>query len=155
MPVEHRGFYERLRSRLQRSLLEQRGLKPGTVDALLLAPDLFMLLARLSLDGRVPAASRALIGTALVYFVTPFDLVPEALLGAGGFIDDLVLAAAVLTHALGPELDEVAAEHWSGEESVRRVLGRLVGSASGLLGPGRSELIRRWLTRRGVDDVEI
>ncbi|MEM9405253.1 MAG: DUF1232 domain-containing protein [Acidobacteriota bacterium] len=145
--TEHRGFYDRLRRRMRRSLLEERGLAPGTVDALLLAPDLFVLLVRLSLDARVPAADRALIGSALLYFVAPFDLVPEALLGAGGFIDDVVLAATLLTHALGPDLEQVAAEHWSGREALRKTLARLMASTTSLLGPGRSRLLQDWLQR--------
>ncbi len=148
---EHRGFYTGLRRRMERSLLEKRGLEPTTVELLLLAPDLFVLLTRLSMDPRVPAASRGLIGAALVYFVSPFDVVPEALLGAGGFIDDIVLAAAVLSHALSADLEEVAEEHWSGRQSLRRLLSRILGSAHQVLGAGRLGALRKILVQRGVN----
>ena len=120
------------------------------MEALLLAPDVFMLLVRLAADSRVPSASRALIGGAIVYFIAPFDLVPEALLGAGGFVDDLVLAAAVLSHALGPDLDDVAAEHWSGLSSVRMTLRSLLGSADRLVAGGPLARLKRLLASRGV-----
>ena len=49
--------------------------------ALLLVPDVFILLVRLALDKDVPGSARAMIGGALAYFVLPFDLLPEAILG--------------------------------------------------------------------------
>lgn len=149
---EHRGFYDRLRRRLRRSLLEDRGFAPATLDALLLAPDLFMLLVRLSMDSRVPKADRALIGSALLYFVAPFDLVPEALLGAGGFVDDVMLAATVLAHALSRDLEAVAAEHWSGRAALRETLSGVASSVTGVLGRRRSQLLRDWLSRRLRED---
>src|SRR5687767_6065257 len=84
------SFYDRLRERIL-AAVEKRGGKMGstTVKALLVVPDIFILLARLALDKQVPAPSRALIAGALVYFVMPADLLPEAILGVGGYLEDL------------------------------------------------------------------
>ena len=78
-----------------------------------------MLLVRLSLDKNVPTQARMLIGGALAYFVLPFDLLPEAIVGVGGYVDDLVLATAVLSQAFGGELEPYARKHWSGSEDLR------------------------------------
>ena len=93
------SFYDRLRERVIEAV-ETRGgrMAEGTLRALLLVPDVFILLVRLALDREVPASARMLIGGALAYFVLPMDLLPEALVGAGGFVDDLVIATAVLAH---------------------------------------------------------
>src|SRR5687768_7613809 len=75
------SFYDRLREKIVHAV-EKRGgkLGEGTVRALLLVPDVFMLLVRLSLDRDVPGSARALIGGTLAYFVLPIDLFPEVLL---------------------------------------------------------------------------
>ena len=145
------AFYDRLRGRVV-GALERRGgrLGRGAADALMVVPDVFMLLVRLTLDPRVPASTRGLIGGALAYFILPFDLLPEALVGGLGFVDDLVLAAAVLTQALGPDLEPVASRYWSGRQELRQVLRDVVGAAQSLLGESLFGRLERLLARRGV-----
>lgn len=145
------GFYDRLRERIA-GTLERRGGRLGrpVADALLLVPDVFMLLVRLAFDREVPAATRTLIGGALAYFVLPLDLLPEAMVGAAGFVDDLVLATAVLTHAMSPDLEERVRRHWSGSDDVRRVLQDVTGTAHSLLGEDLFGRMRALLARRGV-----
>jgi uncharacterized membrane protein YkvA (DUF1232 family) len=146
------SFYDRLRERIL-AAVERRGgrLAPATVRALLLVPDVFILLVRLALDREVPASARAMIGGALAYFVLPLDLFPEAVVGGLGYLDDLVLATAVLAHAFGGELEPYARKHWSGPDDVRKVLHDVSGAAQGLLGKNLYERLRTVLARRGVD----
>ncbi len=150
-PIRMLAFYDRLRGRMV-AVLERRGgkLGRGTCDALLLVPDVFMLLLRLALDPQVPAATRGLIGGAIAYFLLPFDLLPEALVGGVGFLDDLVLATAVLTQALGPELEPRARRYWSGRQELRQVLRDVIGAAQSLLGENLVGRLERLLARRGV-----
>lgn len=150
-PARLLSFYDRLRERMLR-YVERRGGRLGErgAKALLLVPDVFMLLVRLVLDPQVPHGSRALIGGALTYFLLPFDLLPEAVLGAAGFVDDLVLAVAVLASAFGRDLEPYARRHWSGSQDLREVLGEVTGVARGLLGETLFERVRRLLARRGV-----
>ncbi|HEV8240745.1 MAG TPA: DUF1232 domain-containing protein [Thermoanaerobaculia bacterium] len=150
-PLRMLAFYDRLRGRVV-SAIEKRGgrIGRGAADVLLLVPDVFMLLARLALDPEVPAATRGLIGGALAYFILPFDLLPEALVGALGYMDDLVLAAAVLTQALGPNLEPRARLYWSGRQELRQVLADVVTSAESLLGESLLGRLERLLARRGV-----
>ena len=150
-PMRMLAFYDRLRGRIVAAIDKRGGrLGRGAVDALLVVPDLFMLLVRLALDPQVPASTRGLIGGALAYFVLPFDLLPEALVGGLGFMDDVVLAAAVLTQALGPDLEPRARRYWSGRHELREVLGDVVGAAQSLLGENLVGRLERVLARRGV-----
>src|SRR3954464_6586790 len=81
------SFYDYLRVRIIRTV-EKRGgrVSEGAVRALLLVPDGFILLVRLALDKEVPKPARVLVGGALAYFVLPFDLFPEGLLGPIGYV---------------------------------------------------------------------
>lgn len=148
------SFYDRLRERILRTA-EKRGGRGGKlseagVKALLLVPDVFILLARLTMDKNVPVSTRAMIGGALAYFILPADLLPEAILGGAGFMDDLVLAAAVLSQAFGGELEPYARRHWSGPEDLRVVLRDLTATGQALLGFNLYERVGRLLRRRGV-----
>jgi uncharacterized membrane protein YkvA (DUF1232 family) len=126
-------------------------LTEDAVRALLLVPDVFILLVRLTLDKDVPGSARAMIGGALAYFILPFDLLPEAILGPIGYLDDLVLAAAVLAQAFGGDLEPYARKHWSGSEDLRVVLQDITGTAQSLLGQKIYDRLARLLSRRGIE----
>jgi uncharacterized membrane protein YkvA (DUF1232 family) len=145
------SFYDRLREKIVHAV-EKRGgkLGEGTVRALLLVPDVFMLLVRLALDRDVPGSARALIGGTLAYFVLPLDLFPEVLLGGVGYMDDLVLASAVLAQAFSGELEPYARRHWSGSEDLRVVLRDITTSAHSLLGQNLWDRVKGLLRRRGI-----
>jgi len=146
------SFYDRLRERIIHSV-EKRGgkLGDGAVRALLLVPDVFILLVRLALDKQVPGSTRAMIGGALAYFVLPADLLPEMILGGAGFLDDLVLAAAVLSQAFGGDLEPYARKHWSGAEDLRVVLKDISETAQSLLGQNLYDRLKRVMGRRGIE----
>ncbi|HSL84989.1 MAG TPA: DUF1232 domain-containing protein [Thermoanaerobaculia bacterium] len=145
------SFYDRLRERMVGGVEGKGGRwAEGTVRALLLVPDVFILLVRLALDKEVPAQARMLIGGALAYFVLPFDLLPEALVGVGGFLDDLVLATAVLAQAFSGELEPYARKHWSGSEDLRVVIQDITYAAENLLGAKLYGRLKALLARRGI-----
>lgn len=150
------SFYDRLREKIL-ELIEKRAGRPGgkltedTVRLLLLVPDVFILLVRLALDKDVPGSARAMIGGAIAYFILPFDLLPEAVLGPVGYLDDLVLAVAVLAQAFGGDLEPYARKHWSGSEDLRVVLQDITGTARSLLGEKVYDRLRRLLSRRGIE----
>src|ERR1700694_618428 len=81
------SFYDRLRSRVLETVERRAGRLPeDVIIALLLAPDIFILLVRLVFDKEVPRRSRLLIGGAIAYWISPFDLLPEAILGPIGYL---------------------------------------------------------------------
>jgi uncharacterized membrane protein YkvA (DUF1232 family) len=145
------SFYDRLRERVVEAV-EKRGGRwaEGTVRALMLVPDVFILLVRLALDKEVPAQARMLIGGALAYFVLPIDLLPEAFIGIGGFVDDLVLATAVLAQAFSGELEPYARKHWSGSQDLRVVIQDVTYAAENLLGAKLYGRVKAVLARRGI-----
>ncbi|HZF08685.1 MAG TPA: DUF1232 domain-containing protein [Thermoanaerobaculia bacterium] len=146
------SFYDTLREKVLHTIEKRGGKLPGdAVRMLLLVPDVFILLVRLTLDKTVPGSTRAMIGGALAYFILPFDLLPEAILGPVGYLDDLVLAAAVLSQAFGGELEPYARKHWSGDEDLRIVLRDITQTAHKLLGHKLYERLKLLLGRRGIE----
>lgn len=143
------GFYDRVRQRVL-AYLDRRSSRLGRrlVETLLLVPDVLLLLVRLVLDPEVPREARAVIGGGLAYFLLPLDVVPEILVGAPGYVEDLLVATTVLACALGDDLERLAARHWSGPHDVRRALGDLGESASRLIGIDIEKRLERVVLRR-------
>lgn len=141
IPLERaERFYDRLRGSIHR-YVENRGAAVQKVgEFLLLVPDVFILLWRLINDPRVTGKNKVLLGSGVAYFVLPFDLVPEALLGPIGYADDLVLAVYILNKMLGDTDADILREHWSGSEDVLLMIQRVLNAADQLVG---TNILRR------------
>lgn len=89
-------------------------------------PDLVALCRGLMSDPRVPLGSKLLVGGALVWVLSPIDLVPEfiPLLGP---LDDVIVVGLVLRHLIKRAGVEVVQEHWRGDPRVLRAALRLAG----------------------------
>ena len=145
------GFYDRLRPRVLETVERRAGKLPeDVVIALLLVPDIFILLVRLMLDKEVPRRARILIGGALAYFISPIDLLPELILGPIGYLDDLVVGVAVVSQVFTGDLEPYARKHWTGRQDLRVVLHDISAAARTLLGPAVHERLKRLLSRHGI-----
>ena len=82
-----------------------------------LLPNLVLLFRGLLHDPRVTRGSRAWIWFALVWCISPIDLIPEFIPVAGP-LDDVIVAALVLRHVLRRTDREVVDAHWRGEPST-------------------------------------
>lgn len=130
---EHQRFYDKLRSKIER-FIHEKGVSDNIAKYVLLAPDLFVLLARLIVDKRVPVQSKTIAGVAIAYFIAPIDFIPEALTGPLGLTDDVVLAVYALRKILVDVDHDIVKEHWNGTEDLLDVITRVVKSADELIG---------------------
>jgi uncharacterized membrane protein YkvA (DUF1232 family) len=144
-PERAQRFYDRLRSAVLR-YVEKKGSALGkTAEFLLLVPDVFILLWRLATDSRVGGKDKVLLVSALAYFFSPFDLLPEALLGPIGYLDDLVFAVYVLNKMLASNDAAIVREHWSGSEDVLSVIQRVLTAADSLVGSSMVSKIKKMM----------
>ena len=133
-PSQH-DFYQGLRTKI-RSWLERVGPGFKYADILLVAPDLFHVLCRLVADKRIPPIQKAKVAATLAYFVTPIGVVPEALVGPVGYIDDVALSAYVLNGLLNSEQAHIVREHWAGDKDVLEVVRGVLEVADSAIGSG-------------------
>jgi uncharacterized membrane protein YkvA (DUF1232 family) len=140
-PERNEDFYQALRTRIA-GWLESKGKGFKHAQILLLAPDLFHLLTRLLLDGRIPSSEKATLGAALAYFISPFDVLPEALLGPAGYVDDVALAAFVLSRLINAGHGAVAKELWAGDSDLLDALRRVLEVADEMVGSGLWERLK-------------
>jgi len=127
-------FYDRLRGSIA-SYLERKGSAVGKAgEFLLLVPDVFILLWRLTTDSRVQGKHKVLMVSGLAYYISPIDFMPEAILGPIGYLDDLVFGVYILNKVLADTDISIVQEHWSGSEDILDSIQRVLAAADGLVG---------------------
>ena len=102
---------------------------------LMFLPNMVTLLARMLKDGRVPTAEKALFLAAIVYVVSPIDLIPD-LFPFIGQVDDMYVVALTLLRLLNRTDARVVREHWSGGGDIV-ALADSVASVAPILLPKR------------------
>ncbi len=133
MEQKYQDFYKKLREQVH-EFLEKKHFKHG--DLLLLVPDFFHLLVKLSLDPRVPREKKIKLVAAVAYFISPLDFIPEAILGPVGYMDDLAVAAYVLNDFINHGDLDLIYEHWAGESDVLATIQNILTVADSYLGQG-------------------
>ncbi|MEN8114124.1 MAG: DUF1232 domain-containing protein [Actinomycetota bacterium] len=106
-------------------------------EAILVLPNVVKLLARLARDPRVSIRRKAFAASALVYVVSPIDIVPDFVVGFGQ-LDDLIIAAIAINHLIDGAGREIIEEHWDGSvDSLDLVLAAAEWGAEIVPGPLR------------------
>lgn len=139
-------FYDRIRASIH-EFTATRGVVGKTAEYLMLVPDMFMLLWRLATDSRVSGKDKVLLGSAVAYFVLPFDLIPEAIVGPIGYLDDLVFAVYVLNKILTNVDESILHEHWSGRGNVLDAIQRVLNAADSLVETNVGARLKKMLKR--------
>lgn len=140
MEQEHLDFYRTLRKKIT-DYLENKNFQYA--DTLLMAPDFFHLLVKLSLDPRVDKMKKAKLAFAITYFFSPVDLLPEIIFGPFGYMDDIALAAYVLYDFVNNNEAELLHEHWSGQTDVLTSIQNVLSTANRFLGEGLWQKVKR------------
>lgn len=135
MARQESDFYQRLRAKI-RSWLRKGGRKHKYAEYIMLAPDLFHLLCKLTIDKKVPAKEKAKLAIVIAYFVSPLDLFPEGLIGPGGYVDDIALSAYVLSSIIRNAGEGVVKKHWAGEEDIIELIEHILEIANEIVGIG-------------------
>jgi uncharacterized membrane protein YkvA (DUF1232 family) len=133
-PERARRFYDRIRASIQEFIDRKAGVLGKTAEFLLLAPDVFILLWRLTTDRRVGGKHKVLLLSAIAYFILPFDFIPEAIVGPIGYLDDLIFGVYVLNKLLADIDASVLREHWSGRDDVLTMIQSVLNAADSLVG---------------------
>jgi uncharacterized membrane protein YkvA (DUF1232 family) len=135
-------FYQTLRRRMS-AWLRRDGKGHKWAEYLMLAPDFFHLLCKLTVDPDVPVKEKAKLAAAIAYFVSPLDLIPEAIVGPGGYVDDVAFAAYVLRSIMRSAGPEVVRRHWAGDGDVIQQVERVLRVAETMVGAGLWQRLKR------------
>ncbi|MBU0711726.1 DUF1232 domain-containing protein [bacterium] len=97
-------------------------------------PDLFHLLIKLSADKTLSSNCKAKLATAVSYFVSPYDFIPEEFWGALGYVDDIALAAFVI-NCIMDEIDpEIVLNNWTVDTDLNILITDILNVAEDMVG---------------------
>lgn len=145
MDRKYEDFYRRLRKRIEAWASSGGARESAWVGYILVAPDLFYLIVKLIGDAEVPAPHKARLVAVAAYFISPIDLIPEALLGPVGYVDDVALAAWTLNLLLNDVDEAVLLRHWAGEQNLLALVREIVRVADQMVGSGLWERLKTML----------
>jgi uncharacterized membrane protein YkvA (DUF1232 family) len=92
---------------------EKRQIRGRMGSFLMFLPNMVRLLGRLLKDARVPTAEKALFLAAIVYVISPIDLIPD-IFPFIGQVDDLYMVALTLLRLVNRTDETVVRELWPG-----------------------------------------
>ena len=138
-------FYDRLRDRIHQYANGKGKAAAKTSDFLLLVPDMFMLLWRLTTDSRVNGKNKVLLGSGIAYYFFPLDIIPELFLGPVAFLDDLIFGVYILNRMLVDTDVEILREHWSGDEDILETIRRVLNAADNLVAGDLSAQLKKMM----------
>ena len=141
-------FYQQIRDSI-RIWLKGKGVNYQFADYLLAAPDLFHLLCKLAIDKEVPVSEKAKLAAAIVYFISPFDFLPEGVIGPLGYIDDVAMAAFVLNGLINKTNPDIVRRHWAGDKDILDLIQQILQVADEMVGSGLWAKIRKRFDKEG------
>lgn len=83
-------------------------------------PNFLTLLWRLFKDRRTPFSPKLALVAAVIYFISPYDLLPDFLIPGVGFAEDIVILLLVLKYFVRVTPEEVVWEHVKRIDQERR-----------------------------------
>jgi uncharacterized membrane protein YkvA (DUF1232 family) len=93
-------------------------------EAVRMLPDVVRLVRRIAADRSLPRGVRVRLWLLLGYLAFPIDLVPDVIPGLG-YLDDVVIIAAVLRSVVRRAGPDAVRRHWPGTEAGLSTLWRL------------------------------
>jgi len=135
-------FYKKLRSDVKTWLNKNLDKKNEWSDYILIAPDLFHLMCKLSVDKDVPAGKKVKLVAGIAYFISPIDLLPEAFLGPIGYLDDIAVAAYIVNQLVNDINPQIVRKHWAGEQDILDLIKTILANADKMIGSKMWKKIR-------------
>ncbi len=136
-------YYQRLKLKIKKYSEQESAKNNRWNKFILLTPDFFYLLCKLAVDSRIAVKQRIKLASAIAYFMSPFDFLPEEIIGPAGYLDDVAVAALVLNNLLKETDEEIVKEDWKGKENPVAIIKEIVDVAEEMLGKSLWEKIKK------------
>jgi len=136
--------------------VEDSGSRPGPREKeqlrnlVLFLPRLAALLVKLIADSEVSAIDKAMLGAAIIYIASPFDLIPD-FVPVIGQLDDIYLVALCLLRLLNRSGSAKLQQYWDGPEDIVQILHTVTDYATRYLPHPVRRAVQRWVERRSGD----
>jgi uncharacterized membrane protein YkvA (DUF1232 family) len=122
--IRYEDFYVRLRERIDNQLKDSYNNDSPinkAINLIALLPDLLHLNIKLLFDAKVTAEKKGAILGAIIYVISPIDLIPD-IIPAFGWLDDLIVITIGLNGLFDDTKDKyirkAVNKYWAGEDAV-------------------------------------
>jgi len=138
------NFYTKLRKRIKNWENSEKGQKHKYVEYFLAIPDIFYVVFKLEFDPRIPIETKLKLGGVLFYWFMPIDIIPEAIFGLFGYLDDLALSVLVLSGLMNTH-GEVVEEYWTtvSDKDILITFQNIIEGLNNIIGRGLLERIKK------------
>jgi uncharacterized membrane protein YkvA (DUF1232 family) len=143
MDKKQQDFYKKLRNDVKTWINKNLDKKNEWSDHILIAPDIFHLMCKLSVDKDVPTGKKVKLVAGIAYFISPIDLLPEGLIGPIGYLDDIALAAYVLNDLINEIDPQIVRKNWAGEQDILDLIKTILANADKMIGGKLWQKIRK------------
>ncbi|MGD9202638.1 MAG: YkvA family protein [Chitinispirillia bacterium] len=147
MESKHEDFYKKLRKKVNDWAESKHSTNSKYMKYVLAAPDLFHLLCRLTIDKEVPVEYKVKLGIAIVYFISPIDLIPD-FIPVLGYLDDIAVTAYILNNLLNNVEPELIKKYWAGDGDLFEVIQNILNKADDMIGKGLWEKIKKFVDNK-------
>jgi uncharacterized membrane protein YkvA (DUF1232 family) len=134
LDTKQQDFYQKLRQDVKTWIGKNLDKENKWTEYVLAAPDLFHLLCKLSVDKDVPSNKKIKLVAGIAYFISPIDLLPEAFLGAVGYLDDIAVSAYILNELVNEVDPQIIRKHWAGEQDILDLIKTILANADKMIG---------------------
>lgn len=109
-------FYSKLRKQIIKQT-KSKNVPDKLIDILIAIPDLFYLLFKLVFDSEISFDHKKNLVLALIYFISPLDLIPDAF-APFGFMDDVYIVVIALNSLLNKVELKYIEKYWLGKINI-------------------------------------
>lgn len=109
-------YYEKLRNSIEQAL-DHINVPYNIRKIILSAPDLFYLVWKLTFTKEIKGEHKKKFAYALLYFISPIDIVPD-FIPAIGHLDDVIVVCYALNAVLNEVEEKYIQEYWLGDENL-------------------------------------
>ena len=143
MKNKEEDFYKSLRIKINKWVKSDEGNTHKYVEYILVTPDFFYVLWQLMLDERIPYEFKMKVGLVVAYFISPIDLIPEAVVGPIGYLDDVALSAGLLNKMM-EDSGDIVEEHWKEVSDINllKLIKSILKIVDNLIGKGMWDRLR-------------
>ena len=97
-------------------------------------PDCFYFVSELAADNSLPMPVKEKLAKAIAYVISPWDFLPEEVVGPAGFLDDVTVCAVILNQVISDIDKDVWQKYWKGNEDLIPLIGKVLADAEEMLG---------------------
>lgn len=110
-------------------------------EYVMLLPDLFYLLCKLMADKSVSKRLKRTIAVAVLYLISPINIVPNIIPGLG-LLDDVAICVYALNKIINDTDMEIINKYWCGSGDLMNIISSFIEKADNFIGAGMLKKVK-------------